>query len=129
MTQPELLDFLLNTESLLSVLRSVAESTQGASSPTLKLMLPDIEAQLLKTKEAIAFFRNTANRMKTERFFEDEMLRWSEQERSHAQLLGLGRAGARNRDQVPTEEQKALSRQLDEMIENARRPALQLPDR
>ena len=129
MTQPELLDFLLNTESLLSVLRSQAESTRGASSPTLKLMLPDIEAQLLKTKEAIAFFRNTANRMKTERFFEDEMLRWSEQERSQAQLLGLGSAGARDRDQVPTEEQKALSRQLDEMIENARRPALQLPDR
>jgi len=67
--------------------------------------------------------------MKTERFFEDEMLRWSEQERSQAQLLGLGSAGARDRDQVPTEEQKALSRQLDEMIENARRPALQLPDR
>jgi hypothetical protein len=125
-TQPELLDFLLNTESLLSVLRSQAESTKGASSPTLKLMLPDIEAQLLKTKEAIAFFRNTANRMKTERFFEDEMLRWGEQERSQAQLLGLGRAGA---SPVPTEEQKAFSRQLDEMIENARRPALQLPDR
>ena len=30
---------------------------------------------------------------------------------------------------VPTEEQKALSRQLHEMIENARRPTLQLPDR
>ena len=29
---------------------------------------------------------------------------------------------------VPNEEQKAFSRQLDEMIENARRPALQLPE-
>jgi hypothetical protein len=67
--------------------------------------------------------------MKTERFFADEMLHWSERERSQAQLLGLGRAGARDKDQVLTEEQKAFSRRLDEMIENARRPALQLPDR